>query len=236
MARRPRADVGVTADVSAVPIGGAEHEDDTKYARTRGRILDAAAYVLSRKGYAGTRLSDVAQRADIQTPAIYYYFASRDDLIEEVMASGLADMREHLQAALRALPPDTPALDKILVAAETHLRHELEISDYTTASIRNQGQIPAGSAPAPPAKGTVTGRCGGNCSTRPPARDSYVPTSIRGLLKCSCLGPLTGQPSGGTHTARRCTPSWPTLGGSSGARSSRPNPTCRELCLFLILC
>ena len=143
MARRPRADVGVDADVSAVPIGGAAHEDDTKYARTRGRILDAAAYVLSRKGYAGTRLSDVAQRADIQTPAIYYYFASRDDLIEEVMASGLADMREHLQAALRALPPDTPALDKILVAAETHLRHELEISDYTTASIRNQGQIPS---------------------------------------------------------------------------------------------
>jgi hypothetical protein len=59
------------------------------------------------------------------------------------MASGLADMREHLKATLQALPPDTPALDKILAAAETHLRHELEISDYTTASIRNQGQIPS---------------------------------------------------------------------------------------------
>jgi AcrR family transcriptional regulator len=117
-------------------------EGDTKYARTRVRILDAAAYVLSRQGYAGTRLSDVAQRASIQTPAIYYYFASRDDLIEEVMACGLADMREHLRSTLAALPPDTTAIDKILAAAETHLRHELEISDYTTASIRNHGQIP----------------------------------------------------------------------------------------------
>ncbi|MDT5196961.1 MAG: TetR/AcrR family transcriptional regulator, cholesterol catabolism regulator [Mycobacterium sp.] len=123
-------------------IGVATPDDETKYARTRGRILDAAAYVLSRKGYAGTRLSDIAERVDIQTPAIYYYFASRDDLIEEVMASGLADMRVHLQATLQALPPDTPAIDKILIAAETHLRHELEISDDTTASIRNQGQIP----------------------------------------------------------------------------------------------
>lgn len=117
-------------------------ENTAKYARTRGRILDAAAYVLSRQGYAGTRLSDVAERADVQTPAIYYYFASRDDLIEEVMACGLADMREHLKSTLAALPPDTSAIDRILVAAETHLRHELEISDYTTASIRNHGQIP----------------------------------------------------------------------------------------------
>jgi AcrR family transcriptional regulator len=115
---------------------------DSKYARTRTRILDAAAHLLSRKGYAGTRLSDVAERAGIQTPAIYYYFASRDDLIEEVMACGLADMREHLVATLAALPPDTPAIDRILAAAEAHLRHELEISDYTTASIRNRGQIP----------------------------------------------------------------------------------------------
>lgn len=117
-------------------------ENGTKYARTRTRILDAAAYVLSRQGYAGTRLSDVAERAEVQTPAIYYYFASRDDLIEEVMACGLADMRENLKSTLAALPPDTSAIDRILVAAETHLRHELEISDYTTASIRNHGQIP----------------------------------------------------------------------------------------------
>jgi TetR/AcrR family transcriptional regulator, cholesterol catabolism regulator len=123
--------------------GSRRHPDgDTKYARTRSRILDAAAHVLSRQGYAGTRLSDVAARAKIQTPAIYYYFASRDDLIEEVMASGLADMRAHLSSSLDALPPDTTAIDRILAAAEMHLRHELEISDYTTASIRNQGQIP----------------------------------------------------------------------------------------------
>ena len=115
---------------------------DTKSARTRVRILDAAAKVLSRKGYGGMRLSDVAQVADLQAPAIYYYFDSREDLIEEVMWVGIADMREHLTRVLDALPPGTPAMDRILVAAEAHLRHELEISDYATASIRNAGQVP----------------------------------------------------------------------------------------------
>jgi TetR/AcrR family transcriptional regulator, cholesterol catabolism regulator len=114
----------------------------SKSARTRRRILNAAAHVLSVKGYAGTRLSDVAEYAELQAPAIYYYFPSRDDLIEEVMYAGIAAMREHLRGALNALPQHTSPMEKILAAVEAHLRHELELSDYASASIRNAGQIP----------------------------------------------------------------------------------------------
>nr|WP_245849023.1 TetR/AcrR family transcriptional regulator [Mycobacterium palustre] len=105
-------------------------------------MLDAAAHVLSSKGFAGTRLSDVAEHAEIQAPAIYYYFPSREKLIEEVMYCGVAELRKHVQDALNDLPPETPPLDRIMTAVEAHLRHELEISDYATASIRNSGQIP----------------------------------------------------------------------------------------------
>lgn len=115
---------------------------DAKSTRTRVRILDAAARVLSRKGYAGMRLSDVAEAADLQTPAIYYYFDSREDLIEEVMWAGIADMREHVTKIIDALLPETSSIDRILAAVEAHLRHELEISDYATAAIRNAGQVP----------------------------------------------------------------------------------------------
>jgi TetR/AcrR family transcriptional regulator, cholesterol catabolism regulator len=115
---------------------------ESKSALTRARILDAAARVLSANGYAGLRLTDVAAEAEIQAPAIYYYYASRDDLIEEVMWAGIADMREHVVRALGDLPDDTPPLDRLLAAVEAHLRHALEISDYTTASIRNAGQVP----------------------------------------------------------------------------------------------
>ncbi|GLI25922.1 TetR family transcriptional regulator [Agromyces rhizosphaerae] len=114
----------------------------TKSERTRERILDAAAHVLSRKGYAGTRLSDVAEVAEVQAPAIYYYFASRDDLIEEVMWVGAHRVRLHVQAVLDALPEGTEPIDRILAAVEEHLRYELSISDYTTASVRNAGQVP----------------------------------------------------------------------------------------------
>jgi AcrR family transcriptional regulator len=120
-----------------------EDESESKSARTRARILDAAAQVLSQKGYAGTRLSDVAAKAEIQAPAIYYYFPSREDLIEAVMFSGIDEMGRYLRQVLDALPAETSPMDRIMAAVEAHLRHELELSDYATASIRNAGQVPA---------------------------------------------------------------------------------------------
>ncbi|WP_064444726.1 TetR/AcrR family transcriptional regulator [Rhodococcus sp. YH3-3] len=119
-----------------------EGPSDSKSARTRTRILDAAAHILSIKGYSGTRLTDVADHAELQAPAIYYYFPSREDLIEEVMWVGIADMREHLRSTLDKVDSDKTPMDRIMIAVEAHLRHELEISDYTTASIRNAGQLP----------------------------------------------------------------------------------------------
>src|SRR5690348_5464566 len=87
---------------------------ESKSALTRARILDAAARVLSANGYAGLRLTDVGAEAEIQAPAIYYYYASKDELVEEVMWAGIADMREHVAAALSELPDGAPPLDWLL--------------------------------------------------------------------------------------------------------------------------
>ena len=123
---------------SQLATGGGRSKSD----RTRRRILDAAAHVLSRKGYAGTRLTDVADQAGLQAPAIYYYFPSRDDLFAEVTWSGVARMRDHIAQILAGLPPGTDPLGRIDAAVEGHLRYELEISDYPAAAIRNAGQMP----------------------------------------------------------------------------------------------
>lgn len=113
-----------------------------KSALTRERILDAAAKVLSRKGYSATRLTDIAEMASIQAPAIYYYFPSREDLIEEVMTVGIVRTREHTVAVLNELPDDVSPLERICAAVAAYLRQILKESDYATAAIRNAGQLP----------------------------------------------------------------------------------------------
>jgi AcrR family transcriptional regulator len=129
-------------ETAAVTGEGDVSVPDTKAARTRERVLDAAAQVLSRKGYAGTRLAEIADVAGVQAPAIYYYYASRDELIEEVIRRGQERARSHVEAALGDLPADAPAMTRINAAVEAHLRAVLQLSDYATAAVRNIGQMP----------------------------------------------------------------------------------------------
>ena len=131
-----------TKDAAAASRSEDNSVVESKSEQTKQRIRDAAAHVLSVKGYAGLRLTDVAALAEVQAPAIYYYYSSREELIEEVMWVGTAATRDHTAEVLDALPPDASATDRLMAAVEAHLRQMLEMSDYSNAAIRNAGQVP----------------------------------------------------------------------------------------------
>ena len=57
-----------------------------KRLRTRAALLEAAALVIREKGYEGTTLADVAQRAGMTRGAIYGNFLNRDELFLAVVA------------------------------------------------------------------------------------------------------------------------------------------------------
>lgn len=117
-------------------------EEDTKSARTRRRILAAAAHVLSRRGYAGTRMAEIAEIAELRVPAIYYYFPTREALVEEVTTVGVRRTREHVAAAVAALDATVTPMDRLVAAASAHLDILLRESDYAAAAMRNAAQLP----------------------------------------------------------------------------------------------
>ena len=55
---------------TASRVGPGSSDGSVQGAGTRERILDATARVLSERGYAGTKLSAIAEYAEIQAPAI----------------------------------------------------------------------------------------------------------------------------------------------------------------------
>jgi AcrR family transcriptional regulator len=124
------------------PRSKPEGERITKSERTRERVIQAAATTLSRLGYAGTRLVDVADEAGLQAPAIYYYFSSRELLIEEVVTVGTIRLREFVKAALDAAPADADSLERLDIAIDAHLRQLMAESGFAHAVIRNLGQLP----------------------------------------------------------------------------------------------
>lgn len=109
---------------------------------TRERILDATAEVLNAKGYAGARLSDIAELAGVQATAIYYYFSSRDDMVAETVQVGLRRVLAHVGEVLAALPPDTSPMERITAAVGAHLEVALLDSKYTAAAIRHAATLP----------------------------------------------------------------------------------------------
>jgi AcrR family transcriptional regulator len=113
-----------------------------KSEETRERLLDAAAKVFRDKGYAGARLSDIAELADMHTPGVYYYFPSKEDLVEEVLRVGVARACGYVEERVAAVPEGSSALDRLRAAIEGHVLMVLEIGDYTSANIRIFGQVP----------------------------------------------------------------------------------------------
>ena len=109
---------------------------------TRARILDAAAYVFRHKGYALTRLSDIAKRARTQTSSIYYYFESREAIVAEVLRIANERTVACVNAAIAEVPADAPVRDKITAAMRGHIAIVLSGDQYTSAHIRIFDQIP----------------------------------------------------------------------------------------------
>ena len=108
----------------------------------RKQILDAAARVLARRGYAGTMLSEVAEEAGTQPGSLYYHFDSREKLIEEVLHEGVALSFARARTVLGALPADSSALQRLEAALRAHLKFQLVESDYARAVVRSMGQCP----------------------------------------------------------------------------------------------
>jgi TetR/AcrR family transcriptional regulator, cholesterol catabolism regulator len=113
----------------------------SKSERTRERILDAAAAAFRERGFAATRLSDIAERADLQTPSLYYHFSSKEELIEEVLALSVTRTFEHVKRRVAEVEGGD-RLDRLRAAIEAHVEMVLITGSYATANLRLYGQMP----------------------------------------------------------------------------------------------
>jgi AcrR family transcriptional regulator len=74
---------------------------------TRARILDAALDVFSEHGFEGSSLQEIADRLELTKAALYYYFRSKDELLEALVEPAITGLNEILEEC--SGEPDTPA-------------------------------------------------------------------------------------------------------------------------------
>ncbi len=113
-----------------------------KSERTRQSVLDAAAHLFASKGYADTNMSDIAAEAGIKAGSVYYHFASKDELVYEVLRFGVTHSFEHTRAEVEQLGPSASAAAQLRAAIHAHLDSLHSLGDYASAGLRIVEQAP----------------------------------------------------------------------------------------------
>ncbi|HET9742259.1 MAG TPA: TetR/AcrR family transcriptional regulator [Terriglobales bacterium] len=83
------------------------------------RILDAAVKVIAEKGFHNSRVSEIAERADVADGTIYLYFKSKDQILMAALDHGF---QSFLQRAREEVAGASDPREKLRILARLHLR------------------------------------------------------------------------------------------------------------------
>lgn len=78
---------------------------------TRERVLECALDLFGRRGVDAVSLDEIARAVGVRKQTVLYWFPSKDDLVDEVLAVAAAELVIVIDAALRAAADDP--LDRI---------------------------------------------------------------------------------------------------------------------------
>lgn len=111
-------------------------------ASSRARILAVAARLFRHRGHAATTLRQIADAAGLKAGSIYYHFLSKEEILIEVMDTGIRMVAAAVREKVDALAKSASSRDRIAAAIEGHLHGLLQYGDFTSANIRLYAQIP----------------------------------------------------------------------------------------------
>ena len=90
----------------------AAHDSSARWRRRKdarpGEILAAALACFAERGFAATRIEEVAARAGVTKGTVYLYFPSKEELFKEVVREALVPNIRRFEE-LAAVPADSPA-------------------------------------------------------------------------------------------------------------------------------
>ncbi len=85
--------------------------------QTEEQILEAAKQIFQEQGFAGARMQEIADEADINKSMLHYYFRSKDKLFQKVFQDSI---RQFFPEILKVLNADLALVPKIEKLVETY--------------------------------------------------------------------------------------------------------------------
>lgn len=89
---------------------------------SKQKVLDAASFLFFQKGFHGTSVRDIAERADVNVSLISYYFKSKQGLLEYGVTQYYEEYLRIMEKTLTAAENDT-ALDRLKHLTEAIIQY-----------------------------------------------------------------------------------------------------------------
>lgn len=96
---------------------------------SREDIIHAAAKVFRERGFHGTTMQQIAETVGLQKGSLYHHIASKEELLHDVMVTGLRQLGQLLKAVASSPLPPTEKLCQLI---ETHICYAAENLDIAT--------------------------------------------------------------------------------------------------------
>jgi len=97
----------------------ARHGAEPRWQRRKNarpaELVSAALQIFTERGYAGTRLDDVAERAGVSKGTLYLYYANKEDLFKAVVREGLVSPLMEVRGLIDQFEGATADLVRMLV-------------------------------------------------------------------------------------------------------------------------
>jgi AcrR family transcriptional regulator len=107
-------------------------------------VLEHATRLFAEKGFAGTSLQDVAESMGLKRPALYYYFKSKDDLLDRLIADATSGPAQQLKAI--AERSDLNATQRLHAIAHASVRWIVTHTDRFLLLVKSESELSPASA------------------------------------------------------------------------------------------
>ncbi|MBD3347508.1 MAG: TetR family transcriptional regulator, partial [Chitinivibrionales bacterium] len=80
---------------------------------TKAKILNTAERLFAEKGFDGARVDDIAKSAGVNKALIYYYFKSKDDILDALFTSAMKDIISLIEQSYEDLRLDDEEIERM---------------------------------------------------------------------------------------------------------------------------
>lgn len=113
----------------------------TRSGTTKTRMYEAALALIAEKGFSGTTVDEIVERAGVAKGTVYYHFAGKAELVEALIADRLAPLEERFRAAVDAATDPRAALEALVRAELEWIRDNRAFSKMLVTELWREERV-----------------------------------------------------------------------------------------------